>query len=66
METLRHLLLLTVMVALSCFNFAYAQQMPVEFLDIAASNKPQLTPEQAAQVAGFYNLTKMVRSKVML
>jgi len=35
--------------------------MPLEFLELMASGKPKLTPEQAEQVAGFYNMTEMVR-----
>jgi hypothetical protein len=42
-------------------NFASAQQMPDTFLDMLASNKPALTPEQASQVVGFYNKTEIVR-----
>lgn len=40
---------------------ASAQQMPVEFLDMLASSVTKLTPEQATQVAGLYNMTEMIR-----
>jgi hypothetical protein len=55
--------LLAVVLMLSCFSaeFASAQQMPLEFLELMASDEPKLTPEQAAQVAGFYNMTDIVR-----
>jgi hypothetical protein len=56
-------LLVAAVVAMSCFsaNFASAQQMPTEFLDMMASNKLKLTPEQAIQITGFYNKTEIIR-----
>ncbi|KAH7624478.1 hypothetical protein Ndes2526B_g00678 [Nannochloris sp. 'desiccata'] len=59
-----HICLLAVIVMLSCFStkFASAQQMPIEFLDLLASDgELKLSPEQATQVAGFYNKTDIVR-----
>lgn len=55
--------LLAAVVLLSCFSaqFASAQQMPIEFLELIASDEPKLTPEQAAEVAGYWNMTEIIR-----